>query len=218
MVDPVPIDAATTAAEFIPSSRSLRTLADAAQSCRGCPLYKRATQAVFGIGEKSARLMLIGEQPGDQEDLQGAPFVGPAGKLLDECLEEAGIDRTDTYMTNAVKHFKHETRGKRRLHKKPSAREVNACRPWLERELEIVQPRVVLCLGATAAKALLGSTFRITRQRGEWLESEWSELTMATFHPSAVLRVPTSEDRQRMRDTLVHDLKLASERAAEDAG
>jgi len=152
----------TSAADFLPPSRNLDDLAEAAQQCRGCELYRNATQAVFGEGDRSARLLMIGEQPGDQEDLQGRPFVGPAGRLLDECLVEAGIDREDVYLTNAVKHFKWKPQGKRRLHAKPTVREIKACRPWLDAELEIIRPAVVVCLGATAAQALLGTSFRLT--------------------------------------------------------
>src|SRR5215204_496938 len=156
---------------FVPPTTSLRALAEAAQGCRGCDLYRHATQAVLGEGRRRARIMLIGEQPGDQEDIQGHPFVGPAGALLDKALIEAGIDRKQVYVTNAVKHFKWEPRGKRRIHKKPNAREIAACRPWLEAELEVVKPDVLVCLGASAAQALLGREFRVSQQRGEFVES-----------------------------------------------
>jgi uracil-DNA glycosylase len=168
-----------------------------------------ATQTVFGEGPATAELILIGETPGDQEDRQGRPFVGPAGRLLDEALTAAGLDRQSVYITNAVKHFKWEERGKRRLHKKPSAREQAACRPWLEAEIRVVRPRVIVCLGATAAQSLPGAAFRITKQRGRLLTSNPSEAILATHHPSAVLRTPLPEDRQRMREELAADLRTA---------
>jgi DNA polymerase len=199
-----------TAADFLPKRRSLSALKKAAAGCEGCPLYARATQTVFGEGKGTARVMLVGEQPGDREDIEGKPFVGPAGRLLDDALEEAGIARDDAYVTNAVKHFKWEPRGKRRLHKKPSARELAACRPWLDAEIEAVGPRVVICLGATAAQSLLGKSFRITRQRGELFDSAWYAQLMATWHPSAVLRAPDAADRRRKREELVGDLKRAA--------
>ena len=199
-----------TARDYLPPSRDLPDLAAAAQRCQGCDLYKNATQAVFGEGLPQAELILVGEVPGDREDVEGRPFVGPAGKLLDECLEAAGIPRDDVYVTNAVKHFKWEPVGKRRLHKKPSAREIAACRPWLEAEFEAVRPRVLVCLGATAAQSLLGKDFRITKQRGVPQRSEWSEWTIATWHPSAVLRAPDEGARAAMREQLVNDLKLAA--------
>lgn len=200
-----------TAAGFLPKRLTLPSLVRAARSCQGCDLYKGATQTVFGEGPPDAQAMLIGETPGDQEDKQGRPFVGPAGRLLDESLHEAGIDRSDVYITNAVKHYKWEPRGKRRLHKKPAAREVAACRPWLEAEFELLKPHIVVCLGATAAQWLLGRSFRITRQRGQIMESDWAPWSMATWHPSAVLRAPEKADRDRMRGELVSDLRQVAE-------
>lgn len=192
-----------------PGTSSLRELAGAAKNCTACPLYKNATQTVFGDGPKSARIMLVGEQPGDYEDVKGKPFVGPAGKLLDRALEEAGIDRTQVYVTNTVKHFKWEPRGKRRIHKKPSARDIAACRPWLEAELRAVQPDVLVCLGSTAAQAVFGPQFRVTRQRGEVLESGFAKRTVATVHPSALLRAPDEETRRSEYALFVDDLRVA---------
>jgi DNA polymerase len=201
-----------TAADFLPKSKTLPALRRAVHRCHGCDLYKHATQAVFGEGPPDAEAVFIGEAPGDLEDQQGHPFVGPAGRLLDEALHEVGLDRDDVYVTNAVKHFKWEPRGTRRLHKKPSARELAACRPWLEAEFEVLDPQVVVCLGATAAQALLGKAFRITKQRGRVVSSPSADWTMATWHPSAVLRAPDSVDRARMRGELVKDLvKVARE-------
>lgn len=201
----------TSALEFLPARKSLSALAEAAEHCRGCDLYLQATQSVFGEGLKSSRLVMIGEQPGDEEDRQGKPFVGPAGRVLDEALEEAGIDRLDVYVTNAVKHFKWEPRGKRRLHKKPSAREVQACHPWLQSELEAIEPEGIVCLGAVAARALLGRSFRITTDRGRDFPSETGHsFILATWHPSAILRCPEPEQRHRMRVELVTDLKRAA--------
>lgn len=199
----------TTAAEFVPRRRTLPALARAADSCRGCELYRRATQTVFGEGTASARLVLIGEQPGDEEDREGRPFVGPAGRLLDQLLEFAGIDRSDTYVTNAVKHFSWMERGKRRLHKKPTARQIAACRPWWEAELEVIEPQGVICLGATAAQALLGRSFRVTQHRGEIQRDSNAWWIMATWHPSAALRAPDSESRRKLRTELVSDFRRA---------
>lgn len=196
----------TTAAEFIPARRSLSSLADAARSCRGCPLYRDATQVVFGEGLKRARLMMVGEMPGNDEDLQGKPFVGPAGRILDQALDEAGIERTDAYVTNVVKHFKWQAQGRRRLHKTPSAREISACLPWVEAEIELIQPVVLVCLGATAAKALLGPGFRVSQQHGEFVPSNLAPHVTATGHPSAVLRQRTAEARERAMADLVADL------------
>jgi len=203
-----------SAADFLPDRMNLTALRRAAATCRGCDLYLNATQTVFGEGPKGAHVLLVGETPGDQEDLQGKPFVGPAGRLLDEAIIEAGLARDDVYITNAVKHFRWEPRGKRRLHKKPSARQINACKPWLEAEIAVVKPRIVVCLGATAAQALLGLDFRISRQRGEFLVSPWSDWTLATHHPSAVLRAPDKADRHRMRGELIDDLHLVAKRLA----
>lgn len=207
----------TSAADFLPERKTLATLRRAARQCQGCELYRNATQTVFGEGSKSARLIFIGEQPGDREDTEGRPFVGPAGKLLDTALIEAGIDRDEVYVTNAVKHFKWTERGKRRLHKKPSSREIAACRPWLNSEIEVLQPRGLVCLGATAAQALLGPTFRITKRRGEILSAAavfdgHAEWIMATYHPSAVLRAPDEQRRHQMRAELIDDLKGAAAR------
>jgi DNA polymerase len=195
-----------SAADFLPSRITLPALRDAVQGCRGCPLYENATQAVFGEGARSAAVMLVGEQPGDQEDLAGRPFVGPAGKLLDRALEEAGIDRKSAYVTNAVKHFKWEARGKRRIHAKPSWSEVAACRPWLEAELAVVKPTVLVLLGAVAAQGLLGRQFRVTKQRGELVDSPLAPHVTATIHPSAILRGEPA-DRERELSRLVDDLK-----------
>jgi DNA polymerase len=204
----------STAADFLPDRLNLTALREAAEHCKGCDLYLDATQTVFGEGPKSAQVVMVGETPGDQEDIEGRPFVGPAGRLLDEAIVEAGLQRNDVYITNAVKHFRWEPRGKRRLHKKPSARQIQACRPWLEAEMTVVKPEVVVCLGATSAQALLGADFRISRQRGEFLVSPWAEWTLATHHPSAVLRAPEKQDRVRMRGELIDDLHLAAKRLA----
>lgn len=197
---------ATTAAPFVPATRSLPRLAEAAQNCRGCDLWKRATQAVFGSGPRRASIIMVGEQPGNEEDLEGKAFIGPAGKLLDRALEDAGVPRDDVYVTNAVKHFKFEERGKRRLHKNPSTTEIVACRPWLEAEIASIRPDTLVCLGATAAKSLLGNSFRISKQHGRLLESEWAPRTLATWHPSAVLRA--GERRTQMYEELVRDLTM----------
>lgn len=195
-----------SAANFMPAQRSLGALRQAAATCRGCDLYKAATQTVFGEGLKRARLMLVGEMAGDKEDLAGKPFVGPAGRLLDEALAAAGIDRKDAYVTNVVKHFKWEPRGRRRLHKKPSRYEINACLPWLEAEISLVEPEVFVCLGSTAAKTLLGADFRVSEMHGRFVESEWARHTMATMHPSAVLRMRDHASRERARKELAVDL------------
>jgi uracil-DNA glycosylase len=187
---------------------SLKELRAEAAGCRACPLWKTGTQTVFGEGSARATVMLVGEQPGDQEDKAGRPFVGPAGRVLDEALEAAGIDRGSAYVTNAVKHFKWEARGKRRIHAKPSWSEVAACSRWLDAELEAVRPPVLVCLGATAAQALLGRDFRVTRQRGTWVESDLAEHVTATIHPSAILRQRTDEDRHKEMEAFVNDLTL----------
>jgi uracil-DNA glycosylase len=192
-----------------PPSRSLPALREAATGCRACPLWRTATQTVFGEGLKRADLMLVGEQPGDREDREGRPFVGPAGRLLDEALAEAGIDRSRAYVTNVVKHFKWVAKGKRRIHAKPSWSEVAACRPWLDAELEAVRPEVLVCLGATAAQALLGRTFRVTKERGVDVDSELAPHVLATIHPSAILR-GQPEDRQRELAAFVADLRVAA--------
>ncbi len=221
-----------SATPFVPKTTSLRVLSGAAQKCRGCDLYKTATQVVFGGGPSKARVVFVGEQPGDQEDRQGAPFVGPAGAMLDKALEEAGIRRSDVYLTNAVKHFKWEPRGKRRIHKKPRMSEIKACRPWLEAELRAIKPRIVVCLGAVAAQSIMGSQFKLMRNRGKLLPAPLGpagsagpkgpalagpkgpdlpvEHLVATIHPSAVLRAPDSEGRRQAYESLVADLKVVA--------
>src|SRR5436305_6338065 len=184
-----------TAAQYLPARLSLGSLREAAAGCQACPLWRTGTQTVFGEGAARSELMLVGEQPGDREDREGHPFVGPAGRLLDEALEEAGIDRTRAYVTNVVKHFKWQARGKRRIHAKPSWSEIAACRPWLEAEIAVVEPRAIVCLGATAAQTLLGRQFRVTRQRGELLSSPLAGIVTATVHPSAILRAPDEATR-----------------------
>ena len=195
-----------TAAPLIPPRPTLPLLRSLAAGCRACDLYKRGTQTVFGEGAESACAMMVGEQPGDAEDRLGRPFVGPAGKLLDRALAEAGIDRRAVYVTNVVKHFKWKPRGKRRIHEKPNAREIAACRPWLEAELSLVKPRVLVCLGATAAQALLGRDFKVTRHRGELLRSGLAPYVLATVHPSSLLRAPDEETRRRETLRFVQDL------------
>jgi len=209
----------TSAAEFIPRTTSLTVLREAVNGCRGCPIYCNATQGVFGDGPKDATIVFVGEQPGDQEDRAGKPFVGPAGMVLDEALEAAGIPRDEAYVTNAVKHFKWEPRGTRRLHSKPSARETAACRPWLETELSIVKPKMVVCLGATAAQSLMGNAFRITKQRGEiFPDTPWAPWLMATTHPSAILRIPEPDLRDRARADFVEDLRKAAKQLRLEKG
>jgi uracil-DNA glycosylase len=196
--------------EGVPIGASLSTLRKAAADCKACPLWRRATQTVFGQGSSRADIMLVGEQPGDREDLAGRPFVGPAGRVLDEALAEAGIERDRAYVTNVVKHFKWEERGKRRIHAKPSWTEIAACRPWLEAELAAIEPRVLVCLGATAAQTLLGRDFRVTKQRGQPVESALAPFVLATLHPSSILRVRTETDRRIERRKLVDDLEVAA--------
>ncbi len=196
----------STAATLIPEKPSLPKLQAAAKNCRACDLWERATQTVFGEGAAPAQVMFVGEQPGDKEDLKGKPFVGPAGGILDKALQEAGIDRKQVYVTNAVKHFKWEPRGKRRIHKKPNAIEITACRPWLEAEIEVVRPEVVVALGATAAQALLGKDFKVTQRRGELIPSDGRYLT-ATVHPSSILRAPDDESRHAEYARFVEDMK-----------
>ncbi len=207
-----------SATELLPARPTLPTLRKAAAGCRACPLWERATQTVFGAGHDDAVVMFVGEQPGDREDLDGVPFVGPAGRVLDEALELAGIDRRAAYVTNAVKHFKWEPRGKRRIHAKPNWSELTACRPWLEAELAVVRPRVLVCLGATAAQSLLGRQFRVTRQRGEWVDSDLAEHVTATIHPSAILRQRDDEARRAEMESFVADLKLVSKVLSEQPG
>ena len=189
-------------------AKSLKELRDEARKCQDCPLWANATQTVFGAGDPHARVMLVGEQPGDEEDKKGLPFVGPAGKLLDRALEAAGVDRELLYVTNAVKHFKWQARGKRRLHKTPAQREIDACHQWLEREVRTVRPHVIVALGATAAKALIGSQFKVSVQRGQFVESPLAPYVFATFHPSALLRLREEEEKEAAFEQLVKDLKL----------
>ncbi len=206
-----PVEETGTAGDFLPVRLSLATLREAARGCTACPLWRTGTQTVFGEGLKRAELMLVGEQPGDREDLEGRPFVGPAGRLLDEALVESGIERDAAYLTNVVKHFKWEPRGKRRIHQKPNREEVAACRPWLDAELAVIKPRVLVCLGATAAQALLGRDVRVTRDRGRPIESELAPIAFATVHPSSILRAPDDESRRRERTLFVDDLRVAAQ-------
>jgi DNA polymerase len=196
-----------TAASWIPPRATAASLREAAAGCRACELWKRGTQTVFGEGPRRARIVLVGEQPGDQEDRAGHPFVGPAGRLLDAALAEAGIDRASVYVTNTVKHFKWEPRGKRRLHAKPNQTEVNACMPWLEAEIALIKPRAIVCLGATAAQALLGRDFRVTVDRGRFIASPYAPNVMATVHPSSLLRAPDDETRRAEMARFVRDLE-----------
>jgi uracil-DNA glycosylase len=196
-----------TAAPLVPPKPTLPSLRRAAAGCRACDLWRRGTQTVFGEGSSRARVMLVGEQPGDREDLEGRPFVGPAGRVLDAALEKAGIDRSVVYVSNAVKHFKWEPRGKRRIHQKPNSVEIAACRPWLDAELAVVRPDVLVCLGATAAQALLGRSFRVSRQRGRFVASDLAPRVLATVHPSSILRAPDDETRRSETERFVSDLK-----------
>ena len=199
-----------------PDTASLGALREAARHCTACHLYNRATQTVFGEGPKGATMMLVGEQPGDYEDVSGKPFVGPAGKIMDRALEEAGIDRSKVYVTNAVKHFKWEPRGKRRIHQKPNSREIAACRPWLEAELRVVKPKLVVAMGATAAQTILGPSFRVTRERGKLLSSKLAPRVLATVHPSSLLRQPDEESREREYKLFVADLRAALRAVGEE--
>jgi uracil-DNA glycosylase family protein len=198
------------ATPFLPERRTLTTLREAAAGCRGCHLWEDASQTVFGEGLKRSRVMFVGEQPGDQEDRQGKPFVGPAGKELDRGLEAAGIARDQAYVTNVVKHFKFEERGRRRIHQTPKRFEIDACRPWLDEELRVVEPEALVLLGATAAKALLGSSFRLTQHRGELLDSDLAPIVTATIHPSAILRAPDEDARVAQRDSFAEDLRVVA--------
>ena len=207
-----------SAAELIPDRPTLAAVRAAAADCRACDLWKLGTQTVFGAGGRTAALMLVGEQPGDQEDLAGQPFVGPAGKLLDRALEEAGIDRAAVYVTNVVKHFKWEPRGKRRIHKKPNAGEIAACRPWLDTEIHLVKPHAIVCLGATAAQALLGKSFKVTAHRGEFVPSTLAPLVMATVHPSSLLRAPDDETRHRETARFIEDLRSVAQALSRHGG
>jgi DNA polymerase len=203
-----------TAAPLIPPKPTLPTLREAAKNCRACDLWKRGTQTVFGEGARRAPVLLVGEQPGNDEDLAGRPFVGPAGKLLDRALEEAGIDRGEAYVTNVVKHFKWEPRGKRRIHAKPDVVEITACLPWLRAEIDVVKPGALVCLGSTAAQALLGRKFRVTKQRGQFVPSPLAPLVTATVHPSSILRAPDERTRRAERDRFVEDLKKVAKALA----
>ena len=196
-----------SAADFIPKRQTLPALRKAAAGCQGCDLYEDATQTVFGEGPEDARIMMVGEQPGDREDIAGRPFVGPAGGLLDRAIEEAGLIREEIYLTNIVKHFKHVTRGKRRIHKKPDLEEIRACSPWLEAEIARIQPHVLVLMGATAAQAVLGRSFRVTQHRGEFVESPLAALVTATVHPSSILRSRTDEERRTAYEAFVTDLR-----------
>jgi uracil-DNA glycosylase len=202
---------ATTAVEYVPDRSTLSALREAVQTCRGCDLYAHATQAVFGEGPARSRLILVGEQPGNEEDLKGRPFVGPAGRLLDRALKDAGIERSQVYVTNAVKHFKFEERGKRRIHKKPGQGEIDACRPWLETEVALLKPRVIVCLGATSAQAILGKQHRLTEQRGQFVEHPWAPYVTSTVHPSAILRAPDEESRHEEYRRFVADLEKVTQ-------
>lgn len=196
-----------TAAPLIPTRPTINKLREAAAECRACDLWKCGTQTVFGEGKQRSLILFIGEQPGDKEDLSGRPFVGPAGALLDKALEEAGIDRSKVYVTNVVKHFKWEPRGKRRIHKKPNAAEITACRPWLDAEIRVIKPRAIICLGSTAAQAVIGPKFRVSIQRGKFVESDLADYVTATVHPSSILRAPSDEARRSERARFVEDLK-----------
>jgi DNA polymerase len=207
-----------TAADFLPEHRSLPELRDAARSCRGCPIFERATQTVFGEGPPRARVVMVGEQPGDEEDLGGRPFVGPAGRLLDDLMDAAGLPRGEVYVTNAVKHFKWTPRGKRRMHQKPSSSEVEACRPWLEAELAAIAPELLVVLGATAAQSLLGRAFRVTQSRGALFPSRWARQTLATVHPSSLLRIPDPDERRAARGAVAAELALVAALLRREAG
>lgn len=201
---------AWSAEPFLPASHSLSALREASKTCRGCDLFERGTQTVFGEGARESELMMVGEQPGDYEDRQGRPFVGPAGQLLDRALDAAGIDRETVYVTNAVKHFKWEPRGKRRIHQKPNAREVSACKPWLTSEIAAVRPKVIVCLGATAAQSLLGPRFRVSKQRGQLVDSPLAPHVLATVHPSSILRAPDDQAREVEMELFIRDLRAVA--------
>jgi uracil-DNA glycosylase len=205
------------AEELIPDQPTIASVTEAAKECKACRLWERATQTVFGEGSEGAEVVMVGEQPGDREDIEGRPFVGPAGKLLDRALEEAGIDRTKVYITNVVKHFKWTPKGKKRIHKKPAADEIAACRPWLSSEVELVKPKVVVCLGATAAQALIGRTFRVSRERGQFLKSPLAPLITATVHPSSILRAPDEESRDMEMKLFIQDLAKVAQKLKEQS-
>lgn len=199
------------AEDLIPSKPTIPKLREAASECRACDLWENATQTVFGEGRRNARVILIGEQPGNEEDIEGRPFVGPAGRVLDQALKEAGIDRRETYVTNVVKHFKWEPRGKRRIHKRPNSVEIQACRQWLDAEIALIKPRVLVCLGATASQALFGKSFRVTKERGRLIESDLTPAVVATVHPSSILRAPNEQRRKREFARFVDDLKIVAD-------
>jgi uracil-DNA glycosylase family protein len=201
----------TSAADLIPDRPTHKSVREAAADCKACNLWRRGTQTVFGEGRTASRIMFVGEQPGDQEDLEGRPFVGPAGRELDKALEAVGIERADVYVTNVVKHFKWEPRGKRRIHKKPNATEIAACRPWLETEISLVKPLALVCLGATAAQALLGRAFKVSERRGDRVDSPLAPIVSATIHPSAILRAPDDTARREERERFVKDLRRIRE-------
>ena len=207
----MPKRAQQTAAPLIPPHPTIPSLRAAASDCRACDLWKLGTQTVFGEGGSKPRVMFVGEQPGDQEDIQGHPFVGPAGKVFDKALAEAGIDRKEAYVTNAVKHFKWEPRGKRRIHKKPNSMEITACKPWIEAEIDVLKPDVIVCLGATASQSLLGRDFKVSKQRGVWIPSALAPFVMATVHPSSLLRAPDEETRRLETQRFIDDLKRVHE-------
>ena len=207
----MPADDPGTAAPLVPERPTLPRLREAAAGCRACPLWKTGTHTVFGEGQAQAEVVLVGEQPGDREDREGRPFVGPAGRVLDEALEEAGIDRRRAYVTNAVKHFKWQARGKRRIHQKPNAEELAACRPWLDAELSVLRPEALVALGATAAQSLLGRSFRVTKQRGVPVESDLAPHVLATVHPSSILRAPDDEARREAYAAFVDDLRVVAD-------
>jgi DNA polymerase len=213
------LDEYPSAEAFMPEKITLPALKEAAATCKGCPLYKLGTQTVFGEGPVGAKVMFVGEQPGDQEDRAGKPFVGPAGQMLDKALEEVGIDRREVYVTNAVKHFKWEPRGKRRLHSKPGAREVQACKPWLTAEVQVVRPTMVVALGATAAQALMGKDFRLTQSRGKvFRDTQWAPRFTATVHPSSILRAPSPDEREAAYRAFIEDLRIVSKAIKEESG
>ncbi len=205
-----------SAESLIPKKPTLAGLQEAAANCKACDLWENATQTVFGEGKRRAKVLFIGEQPGNDEDLQGRPFVGPAGRLLDQALEQTGIDRRQTYVTNVVKHFKWEPRGKRRIHKKPNSTEIEACKPWLEAEIAAVKPRVIVCLGATAAQTLLGKEFRVSRQRGQPIPSPLAHTVIATVHPSSILRAPDEQTRRSEMQRFIDDLKIVADALLSD--
>lgn len=200
-----------SAAPWVPETKNLNRLREAAKDCEGCSLYQNATQTVFGEGSRQSRVILVGEQPGDEEDQQGRPFVGPAGKLLNRALEAAGVDRSELYVTNAVKHFKFSPRGKRRIHAKPTATEVSACRPWLQAEVAAVNPQLIVAMGSTAARSVMGREMRVMSDRGQFFSHEWAESALVTVHPSALLRIPEHERREAEWKLFVHDLEMINE-------